>query len=145
MKVKHNNWWATPAQGDMNIGANSLKTTNLVLAEQATDRMGIWNSGKTAFRGLVVNPLQMTASGSIESDNTDGALFLMRTRDTGAGLVNVARAVGAADPYFEGTLGIRLAPVAQWGTPVQGALIYNSGTNKLNFYNGSAWEVVTSA
>lgn len=24
-------------------------------------------------------------------------------------------------------------------------MVYNSTTNKLNFYNGSAWEVVTSA
>lgn len=26
-----------------------------------------------------------------------------------------------------------------------GRMVYNSTTNKLNFYNGSAWEVVTSA
>lgn len=26
-----------------------------------------------------------------------------------------------------------------------GAVIYNTTTNKLNFYNGSAWEAVTSA
>ncbi|MGR3310224.1 MAG: hypothetical protein ACUZ77_05550 [Candidatus Brocadiales bacterium] len=28
---------------------------------------------------------------------------------------------------------------------VQGTVIYNSATNKLNFHTGSAWEVVTSA
>jgi hypothetical protein len=26
-----------------------------------------------------------------------------------------------------------------------GLMIYNTTTNKLNFYNGSAWEAVTSA
>ena len=29
--------------------------------------------------------------------------------------------------------------------PSTGMCIYNSTTNKLNFYNGSAWEAVTSA
>ena len=31
------------------------------------------------------------------------------------------------------------------GTPVGGLEIYNTTTNKKNFYNGSVWEVVTSA
>lgn len=30
-------------------------------------------------------------------------------------------------------------------TGIQGMLIYNTTTNKLNFYNGSAWAAVTSA
>jgi len=30
-------------------------------------------------------------------------------------------------------------------TMVAGTTIYNSSTNKINFYNGSAWEAVTSA
>jgi len=30
-------------------------------------------------------------------------------------------------------------------TPPTGMFVYNSSTNKLNFYNGSAWEAVTSA
>lgn len=30
-------------------------------------------------------------------------------------------------------------------TPPAGLMIYNTTTNKLNFYNGTAWEVVTSA
>lgn len=29
-------------------------------------------------------------------------------------------------------------------TPIAGLMIYNNTTNKLNFYNGSAWEAVTS-
>lgn len=31
------------------------------------------------------------------------------------------------------------------GAAHAGLMVYNSTTNKLNFYNGSAWEVVTSA
>ena len=30
-------------------------------------------------------------------------------------------------------------------TVATGAMIYNETTNKLNFYNGSSWEAVTSA
>lgn len=30
-------------------------------------------------------------------------------------------------------------------TAVEGMVIYNTSTNKLNFYNGTAWEVVTSS
>lgn len=30
-------------------------------------------------------------------------------------------------------------------SPPAGLMVYNSSTNKLNFYNGSAWEAVTSA
>ena len=30
-------------------------------------------------------------------------------------------------------------------TVTAGAMVYNSTTNKLNFYNGSSWEAVTSA
>lgn len=30
-------------------------------------------------------------------------------------------------------------------TPIAGVMIYNNSTNKLNFYNGSAWEAVTSS
>lgn len=33
----------------------------------------------------------------------------------------------------------------QPGTPVKGKIIYNSTLNKLQFYNGTAWETVTSA
>jgi hypothetical protein len=28
---------------------------------------------------------------------------------------------------------------------IAGTVVYNSTTNKINFYNGSAWEAVTSA
>jgi len=41
-------------------------------------------------------------------------------------------------------LGIVLNPINQVGTNT-GRLIYNTGTNKLNFYAAAAWEVVTSS
>ncbi len=30
-------------------------------------------------------------------------------------------------------------------TMISGSTVYNSTTNKINFYNGSGWEAVTSA
>ena len=30
-------------------------------------------------------------------------------------------------------------------TPIQGMVIFNTTTSKLNFYTGSAWEAITSA
>jgi len=28
---------------------------------------------------------------------------------------------------------------------IEGEIIYNTSTNKINFYNGSSWEVITSS
>lgn len=44
----------------------------------------------------------------------------------------------------KGTGAMILGLTTQSASPIEGMLIYNSATNKLNFYNGSAWEVVTS-
>lgn len=30
-------------------------------------------------------------------------------------------------------------------SPIAGLMIYNTTTNKMNFYNGSTWEVITSS
>ena len=64
------------------------------------------------------------------ANNNDGAV-------TGATVLN--------QPDGMAFKNIILSPVGQDATPKEGELIYNSATNKLNFWNGSAWEVVTSA
>ena len=38
-----------------------------------------------------------------------------------------------------------LTPIAQHASPQEADVIYNSVTKKLNFWTGTAWEVVTSA
>lgn len=137
--------------GDVDIGSNLLQMSQALLKGQAGTGLAVRSTADDAYSGLILSLLRVTTNieftanaGTFDAENADANYFALRARDTGVGLVNVARAVGAADAYFEATLGIVLAPVAQWGAPVEGAVIYNSVTNKLNFYNGSTWEVVTS-
>ena len=82
---------------------------------------------------------------AIRTRSTDNNTVLLQARDNGVGMVTVGRLVSAADAYLEASLGLVLGVIAQPGTPVEGMLVYNSVTNKLNFWNGAAWEVVTSA
>jgi len=106
----------------------------------ANGGIGMGTAGISAIGGLT-----MANTAPINAPNTDDNTVTFGARDNGVGIATIARLVGAADPYFEATKGLVLAPVAQWGTPVTGALIYNTSTSKINFWNGSAWEVVTSA
>ncbi len=65
-----------------------------------------------------------------KANGNDGAV-------TGASVLN--------QPVGDAHLGIALTPQAQPSNPTEGMVIYNSATNKLNVWNGSAWEVVTSS
>ncbi|MDP2158759.1 MAG: hypothetical protein Q8K68_13745 [Nitrospirota bacterium] len=44
---------------------------------------------------------ELSAAGTFDTQNTDAAYVAMRTRDTGVGLAEVLRLVGAADPYLQ--------------------------------------------
>jgi len=103
--------------------------------------------GVTYFDGELhfASKIKATADGAdIQASDSDGHFLQFLARDTGVGGIEVARLQGAAEPYFQATLGIVLNPINQVGTNT-GRLIYNTGTNKLNFYAAAAWEVVTSS
>jgi len=88
------------------------------------------------------------ATALIKTQNGDDSTVSLQARDSGVGLVNVARLVGAADPYFEATLPMVLLPVVTASlpaTPVEGMIAYDATLNKLVVYTGAAWETVTSA
>ena len=145
---------AFTAGGDISLGANKLKTTNFVQREYSTSIWGIYNAAESDFQGLYItalwaSSLNMSADGApLSAVNTDAAYMLLRARDTGVGQVEVARLQGAADPYFQMTLAMRLNPIATASlpaTPVEGMLVYDDTANKLKVYNGAAWETVTSA
>lgn len=53
----------------------------------------------------------------------------------------------AVDSTVKGFLPPRMTGVQRdaIATPAAGLMVYNTTTNKLNFYNGTAWEAVTSA
>jgi hypothetical protein len=103
--------------------------------------------GTVSFDGTVnMYGQQIMQTGSILRPlNTDNTYFRIQARDNDVGLVEVARVQGAADPYFQMTLACVFNPTTQPGTPVKGMVFYNTTTNKLNLYNGTAWEIITSA
>lgn len=93
--------------GDVNIGANLLKTTNLIIKELDSNSIGIRNSADNAYRNLYANTIvyaeQIIAGAdalSINSPNTDANYTTFKARDSDVGLVEVGRLAGAADPYF---------------------------------------------
>lgn len=118
---------------------------------QAADDMGftVGGSQRVRFTTTVmytwISPEWQVDGAYFAAGSVDNYYLGLRARDNGVGLVEVARLQGAADPYFQATLFMVLAPVSQPVTPVEGHFGYNSATNKLNFYNGVAWEVITSA
>lgn len=75
----------------------------------------------------------------------------MRISETGGLLIGTSTDVPSARLALGGTTKGFLPPVLTTAqrdaisSPAEGLMIYNTTTNKLNFYNGSAWEAVTSA
>ena len=146
---------AFTAGGDISLGANKLKTTNLVFKEYDADSFGLLNLAEDGTRQLILSNLVLygciltSLDGAwLQAKDADACYFMFKARDTGVSLVEVARLVGAADPYFQMTLAMRLNPIATASlpaTPVEGMLVYDDTANKLKVYNGSAWETVTSA
>jgi len=47
--------------------------------------------------------------------------------------------------YTTMSTAFRLAPIAAPAVTNEGSMYYDSGANKLKFWNGSAWETITSA
>jgi len=138
--------------GDIELGANKLKTTNLLIKEIDTNTMGVRDLGDAAYRDWASDrlepfgPIEFQVSGKyIATPNSDAAYIGGYARKTGVGLVEIFRMVGAADPYFQATLPMVLKPSSAPGTPVEGHFYYDSVAKKLKFYNGTAWETVTSA
>jgi hypothetical protein len=74
-------------------------------------------------------------------------------RITGGGLVGIGTTSPSASALLDvssttqGLLPPRMTGVQRdaISSPAAGLMIYNTTTNKLNFYNGTAWEAVTSA
>jgi len=75
----------------------------------------------------------------------------MRISETGGLLIGTITDVPSANLALASTTkGLRLnvlttAQRDAISSPAEGLLIFNTTTNKLNFYTGAAWEAVTSA
>ena len=124
--------------GDLELGRNGLKTEKIIAGSQLLIR----DDAETAYEDVVTKVLKATTgieftanSGVLDAENADSNSFSIRGRDSGVGLVEVAKVQGAADPYFQATLPMRLAPSSVPGTPVEGMLWYDSGAKRLKYYD----------
>jgi hypothetical protein len=95
---------ALTVQGDVNIGANSLKTTNLSLLETGGEFF-FRDSLNTSYKSINFDNSNIYgllnfigAASSIYSPNVDDKFISINSRNNGAGLVEVARFQGAAAP-----------------------------------------------
>ena len=136
---------------DIAIGANFLKTTNLILKETNTDRLAIRNANDDAFRKIAALDLIMdrdiifnTSGAEIAGPGASASYILLKAQDTGVGRVEIARLQGAADPYFQMTLPQVLTPGTAPGTLVEGHFWYLAAGDKLYYRNASATEEIVS-
>ena len=93
--------------GNVSIGANKLLTSNLCLSEIGANDLGIMDSAKASWKSLYLGYLRpalgISAYGNpmdFDTREEDGAYVRFRARDTGVGLVEVARLQGAAEPHI---------------------------------------------
>lgn len=162
--------------GDVSIGANKLKTTNLLLKEAASTQIDLKNAADNDWKDLRVGHL---FPDSLATLNGDDAYTLLEARDNGVGLVEVARLAGGADPKLEikagkltdtlnangqaintvggisfystsssiqnGSLFKMKVTTDAKATPEEGDLKWDGTNHKLQVYNGSAWETVSSS
>uniref|UniRef100_A0A6H1ZHE7 Uncharacterized protein n=1 Tax=viral metagenome TaxID=1070528 RepID=A0A6H1ZHE7_9ZZZZ len=111
----------------ISIGANLLKTTNLVFKELDAGSFAIRNAADNAYLSLRLSNLyfteSLTAGASnlaINPPNVDDSYMLFKGRDNTVGLVEVASIRGAADPYF--------------GLGVSGAVLKATNAGLLGFF-----------
>jgi len=88
--------------GDISLGANKLKTTNLFLKEINVDSFALRDVGDTTYKDLMLHHLYSngyivfnTSTGNIRAANSDNSYVIGKARDTGVGLVEIFRMAGA--------------------------------------------------
>jgi hypothetical protein len=135
-----------------NGGSLRIEAGDLLVA---TDKEINFNLGNDANNRILVN----SVTGAMEVRAFNGQRFFttnggdserMRIDSSGnvgiGGTANAAAILDAASTT-KGFLPPRMTTAQRDAitTPPAGLMVYNTSTNKLNFYNGSAWEAVTSA
>jgi len=103
---------------------------------------GDWVGGSGSYPGHLTFWTRPSASGNqLERLRIDSA------GNVGIGTTANAAAILDVSSTTKGFLPPRMTEVERDAitTPPAGLMVYNSTTNKLNFYNGTAWEAVTSS
>lgn len=137
--------------GDLTIGAQKIITTNHSIKQLDATWLGVRNAADDAVSNLKLGAISLAdflyvavdAKG-ISPPNVNSNYFIFRARDNDSDLVEAARLVGAADPYFQATLPMVLNPSATPATIVEGHFFYGSTPDKLQFQNASALQTVAS-
>jgi hypothetical protein len=130
---------------------NESKTSDtysgIRLVSENTTNSGWWSVASVSTATNFNNHLVFQA-------RTGSATYAERMRITSTGNVGIGTAAPDADAILQldsttqGFLPPRMTTAQRdaIAAPVPaGLMIYNTSTNKLNFYNGTAWEAVTSA
>lgn len=153
MKI-YNSYDGGPVNNDIELGSNSLKTTDLLIKQGDSNTIHIKNIADTAYRNLGIDALSFNSFITagidalyIGAKNVDNNYLYFRARNTGTSYDEIARLQGAADPYFQTTVPMVMLPVPTASlpaTPVEGMVHYDATLNKLVVYTGAAWETVTS-
>jgi len=125
--------------GDLDLGANYLRFGTMCFYRVAAGWLRIADYPVTVVQNLQIGLLEIytgirgaTGGETIQAANVDAATLILQARDSGIGLVEIARLVGAADPYFQASLAIRLLPqAAAPGTPVEGMVWYLDADDRL--------------
>jgi len=94
--------------GDLTLGTNDLIFTNTLLREDGATDVGVYDAAGLNYRSLAVDDISLigsllftTSSEDIRAPNIDAAFVGIYARDTGVGLIEVARITGAATPSFD--------------------------------------------
>jgi len=96
------------ADSDLDINGYGLVTTNNRFKEEVAGWFSLRNRADTAYISIrthnadVRNYLNMATNGAwIQTANIDGYFAPLKARDTGVGLVEIARLAGAPTAYFK--------------------------------------------
>jgi len=109
--------------GTAALPAVAVAQSNLGLFQAATNTLGFATAGNERMR--------ITSAGNV---------LIGTTTDLASSILTMGSTTkGFLPPRMTGTQRDAIS------SPATGLVVYNTTTDKLNFYNGSAWEAVTSA
>ena len=115
---------------DISLGANKLLFNTVRLSEIGSDELGLVNLAGTAYKRFFASEVaansrfNMWGNGvSLDAPSYDDNYGLLKARDTGVGLIEIARMAGAADPYF--------------GIGVDGSVLKGTNAGLLSFYGAT--------
>ena len=141
--------------GTTGVGRSPSSTSQLSV-ESTIAQLGLYRDGNsyTTYQVGAAGDLNLRSQGSAPMmEFRIGSTKTLRINDGGVRIENGVTADTAASAVCElvsttqGFLPPRMTTTQRdaIGTPATGLVVYNTTTDKLNVYTGSAWEAVTSA